>query len=158
MSLGTCYNVIRIYKHMHALASWLYSTHQMKSGCCEMNLVERWGNTSWKSVSSISLTLKFESNTASLAKWRQLNEEGRWGSPVLTNDVAPQGLYCIPAPLLSVLFFAEWSHRSPHIIEWIAQCRKRFSIGFAVDKCSMRCLGHIGNSMQLNLWYNMCWK
>lgn len=81
-------------------------------------------------------------------------------APVLTNDVPPQRLYSTPAPL-KVHFFALFggmTQRSLHITEWIAKSWKRFSLVCDVDNCSMRSLGHIGNSMQVNLWYSLCWK
>lgn len=72
---------------------------------------------------SVSLTLGFERNTASLAKWKttnmgEKNERCRTAS-VQTNDVPAQRLYSTQVPL-QVLFFArfcEMTLRSLGIIE-----------------------------------------
>lgn len=87
-------------------------------------------------------------------KWDKKNEQRR-KAPVLTNDVPPQRLYSTSGPL-QVHFFARFCGMTPRslcIIEWITKHWKPFSLVSAVDKCSMRSVGYIGNSMQLNLWY-----
>lgn len=114
---------------------------------------DRWASTCWKSMFSVSLTLGFERNTASLAKWKttnmgEKNERCRTAS-VQTNDVPAQRLYSTQVPL-QVLFFArfcEMTLRSLGIIEWITKHWKPFSLVCAVDKCSMGSVGYNGNSM-----------
>lgn len=88
-------------------------------------------------------------------KWGEKNERHRRLLPWQM-----MRLYSTPAPLKVHFFtlFGGMTQRSLHITEWIAKSWKRFSLVCDVDKCSMRSLGHIGNSMQVNLWYSLCWK
>lgn len=117
-------HILQCHANMLALP---VSSHPIEwCGWVMERLEERWGNSCWKSMFSVSLTLEFEKNTASLAKcntYKKKREE-KWAAQeasVLTNDVAPQRLYSAPGPL-QVDFFASFCGMTPRslsIMEWI---------------------------------------
>lgn len=144
----------------------LSNTHPTKwHGWVIRGLEEEWGSTCWESMFSVPLTLKFKRNTASLAKWKTTKMQGGGReqcrtAPFLTNDVPPQRLCSTLGPF-QVHFFARFCGMTPRslsIIEWIKTCWKHFFLVCAVDKCGMRSVGRIGNSVQLNLWYESILK
>lgn len=138
----------------------LLNTHPWRGWVIE-SLEERSGSTCWKSMFSVSLTLKFERSTASLAKWKTTKMwEKKWmlqgGSCSDDWCSTSETSYCSSPGPLQVHFFAHFSgmtQRSLSIIEWITKHWKHFSLVSAVDKCCMRSGGHIGNSVEVNLWY-----
>lgn len=71
------------------------------------------------------------------------------------NDVAPQRLNSASGPL-QVHFLCSFLRNDPEVAQYHRVNLKTVGAFFlerAVDKCSMKCVRHIGNSVLLNLWY-----
>lgn len=76
-------------------------------------------------------------------------------APILINGVAPQRLNSTSGPL-QVHFLCSFLWNDPEVAQYHRvnlQTLGAFFLECAVDKCSMKCVRHIGNARLLNLWY-----